>query len=240
MAQRPATLCWMFAKEMDQETARRVAGLNEDFVRACQQEQCLVFHHASNSDQVGAVRRLWLFRLQNPYYDGSLDRAFRDRLESHIGEVRGNLGPPKDSLTTKWATVTRLLLPPLKNDWPVVEVGLHNAAQPYNANLRAFAYYYGQGGRWMHPGLELYQIRRVVKRVEGVWNQLACECRGVSCPVCGGDGCTTCFKVACSRCSGTGWKAFSKWAGSGYRIDYTSGFPIALPGVGGVESKFET
>jgi hypothetical protein len=231
MAHRAETFYWISAKEMDQETARQVTRLNEDFVRVCQLDGCIVLHHPSNSDQVGAVKRLWLFRFQHPNYDESFDPVFRKRLESNVGEVREKLGRPEKSLQIKTANVTPLLLPPLNEDWPTIDIGLHNAAQPYNANLRAFAYHYGQGGRWMHPALELYQIRRVLRRVESVWRQIACECRDPNCEVCSGGGCTACFKVACPRCSGTGWKGFSNWADSGYRIDYTSGFPIAHPRV---------
>lgn len=123
--------------------------------------------------------------------------------------------------------MTPLLRPPLSDEWPILDIGLHNAAQPYNQNLRAMAYFPGAHGRWMHPGLELYQVRRVLERVGTVWKEIACGCRDEGCSVCGGDGCTSCFKVECPRCCGTGWKDFSKWAQDGYRVDYASGFPIA-------------
>jgi hypothetical protein len=62
---RPETSYWMFGKHMDEETASRVSKRNEEFVRAWQGKNCPVFHHASNSEQVGLLDRLWLFRVQN-------------------------------------------------------------------------------------------------------------------------------------------------------------------------------
>jgi hypothetical protein len=37
-----------------------------------------------------------------------------------------------------------------------------------------------------------------------------------------------CFKLDCPDCDDTGWKGFCAWAQGGYKVNYSSGFPIAV------------
>ena len=117
-------------------------------------------------------------------------------------------------------------MPSRDDPWPFIDIGLHNAAQPYNGNLRACAYHQGRYPM-MLAFLELFQVRAFYQRVAKVWEQVVCGCRDAACSICGGGGCTSCFKVTCQECGGTGWKRFGDWAQGGYRIAYKTGFPVA-------------
>jgi hypothetical protein len=58
-----------------------------------------------------------------------------------------------------------------------------------------------------------------------LWSNAACQChQGRHCD----HGCWECFVTSCELCLGTGWREFASWMNSGSRIDYGTGWPLAI------------
>lgn len=199
---------------MDAATTNRVDAANRELVTKFEGPQ-LEYHTTVQAE--GVSDRLWLFLL------GSADPKAATALTRQIQQHIAQLAPLK--LKRQVNLPTPLLSPPVGKGHKL-DIGLHVVNDQWNGALMLFLYY--EGRFYNPPHLQLHDMRRFTQLAATLWAQAACSCFRSSdhCP----DGCWECFKLSCDSCRGTGWKHFAHWLANGPRIDYRSGWPIAVLG----------
>jgi hypothetical protein len=162
----------------------------------------------------GTSDRLWLFRLRNG------DQAHATELNRRLKACIEKLKPLP--LKRQVNLPTPLVATPFGSGHKL-DIGLHAVNDPWNAALMFFFYY--EGRYYNPPHLQLRDMQAFQEEAARLWRDAACGCRqGRHCP----DGCWECFLPSCERCCGTGWKAFASWMKGGARIDYSTGWPLAV------------
>lgn len=221
MPLRPERFFWIYMSEMDGARAAVLDAENKKLAQHWPSSACRLSCETCVSDRVPSPR-IWLYRLAT--IDNALISRFNGQLSQHIVTLSRGLGAGlkiKHQRSLPQPLVINRLERSQKTD-----VGLHSVNDVYNGMLVTYSYY--EGRRYHIPHLQLSTLVDLCSAVRAVWGAVACACsRRLSNCSCQGVGCYDCFDVACSLCSGTGWKDFATWAKAGYQIDYSSGMPVA-------------
>lgn len=209
---RPERLIWVYGKSLDNQAAVQIEKANELLIGGW--GDCNIECHAT-VDVNGISDRLWLFRLKSK--DQQLATKFLKYLDKHIQ----GLQPLK--LKRRSNLPTPLVARPI-GEGHKLDIGLHIVNDKYNATLMLF--FYWEGRYYNPPHLQLGEMLSFGDEAKRLWIEYACKCgrqRG-----CCEYGCFNCFQLDCDACGGTGWKDFVRWQAQGYRIDYSSGWPLAI------------
>ena len=224
MPARPEQFFWLYAKQVPAELASRIELAHADFIKGW--DDCPAQQHSCVSS-VGVSDRLWLFRLLGP--SQGVATRFSSQLKKFVEELPRIVDAPTLKAKRRSNLPTPLVADRLVAH-PTTDIGLHVVNDVYNGMLVTYSYFEGAAGRHLIPHLQLKILRDFAERVASAWAAAACECHR-SVTDCCGVGCYECFQLECARCAGTGWKDFCAWAQDGFRIDYSTGFPIAvIPG----------
>jgi hypothetical protein len=212
MPNRQERLFWLHGRRLDQPTASQVDTKNRELVQSW--SDCKLEYHVTVSAD-GVSDRLWLFRLGTS--DQTIATYFNKRLKAHIDA----LSPIR--LKRQVNLPTPLVARPV-GDGHKIDIGLHVVNDVWNGALMMFFYY--EGRYYNPPHLQYKEMVHYSKEAERLWTAAACSChaRSQCCPT----GCWKCFQVNCASCRGTGWKDFGAWLEHGARIDYASGWPLAV------------
>lgn len=221
MPERVERFFWLFAERADQIVVSAIEDLHGQFSAGWQ--ECPLEWNPCVEEQGMPGDRLWLFRLLHGVGNRALPRKFNKQFQAYIQALRASLNLTERQIKRRSNLPTPLFFPPL--DVGPTDVGLHAVNDESNGMLVTYTYYSGQ--YYQPPHLQLAELRKLVSTVRDAWGTIACNCHGGQCPECNGDGCFACFKFDCGHCGGTGWKNYSGWAQSGFKIKYETGFPIA-------------
>jgi hypothetical protein len=214
-------LFWVYAERPSLKNLSRINTANDKFVSCW--SGCDVTSHPC-SDGKGGTNGLWLFIL-NSQQERKLASSFNNELKEHIASLVSRLNLKDSDLKRRSNLPTPLIDIPLNSGWRT-DFGLHAVNDTYNGMLVTYTYHNGR--YMMPPHLQTARFRDLLSEIVPVWRRHSCRCRNTKCSECSGDGCFDCFKEGCKVCDGTGWKEYSKWAKLGYRVDYSSGYPIAI------------
>jgi hypothetical protein len=216
MPERRERFFWLHGKRVDASVARRIEAANKNFVAQWTECPLEAVSCVTNSD---SSDRLWLFRLKAP----ELGTAFDASLQKYIGRLPTTVKDPALKVKRQTVLPTPLIGPRL-SEWPVTDIGLHVVNDQYNGMLVTYTYHVG---RYHYvPHLQFPMLKELGSRVGQAWQSATCRCHEKT-PECCGLGCYDCFQSDCTKCQGTGWKHFQRWASGGFAIDYSSGFPLA-------------
>jgi hypothetical protein len=220
MPERQERFFWVCAEQTVGGLATDINAVNQQFADSWKDSP--LFLHWCTQESI-TPNHLWLFRLT---HSGSrqLAEQFGKQLDSHIENATAKLGA---KLMRPRPLPTPLVRPRLKKGSAATDIGLHAVNDAWNATLVTFTYY--EGNYYGPPHLQPVDVRQLAKYIEIQWQGIRCECGDGSCGRCDGTGCYNCFKSDCGICGGTGWKDFTSWASErgGYRVDYSSEFPLA-------------
>ena len=212
MPPRPERLIWLHGRALDIPAAVQVGEANERLV--ARWNDCGIDYRAT-VDASGVSDRLWLFGLK------SADQKVATRLGSLLKEHIAELRPLK--LKRQVNLPTPLLTQP-EGSGHKLDIGLHVVSDEYNATLMLFLYW--EGRYYNPPHLQLADMHHFADVAGRLWTESVCTCRPRT--GCCDYGCFKCFRLDCDACNGTGWKGFARWQAQGCRIDYGSGWPLAL------------
>lgn len=187
-----------------------------------------VTHLTNTINNNSSKHQLWLLRFKSKA--NKIIKNDAKDLEKEINVVIENLISSLD-LTDKHLELetthpTPLFSEPIKlGTWAKCDIGLLCVNDEYNGTIMSRAYWIGRFGIEQPLNLQLYELKKLIDEVK----KFCCDCyKNKSCSYCNGEGCYMCFDLNCQKCEGTGWKDFSKWKSGGYKIDYSSGCPIAI------------
>jgi hypothetical protein len=216
MPRRQEGLFWVRAEQVNASIALEVDAANQQFVSEWK-ESPLSLHWCTEGSTT--PDQLWLLRLN---HSGSkeLPKSLCKGLRVHIAENAERL----QAKLKRPANLPTPLVCPRLEEW-VTDLGLHAVNDIYNSTLMTFTYY--EGRYYNPPHFQFVHLRRLVSLIEELWLSVKCDCGDGSCGECGATGCFNCFKLDCMQCHGTGWRHFASWATNGYKVDYSSGFPLA-------------
>ncbi len=222
MPERSERFFWVYAKHPSREVASRLDEAHSEFARSWR--SCNVKYYSCVAHAEPSTNKVWLFALQCRR-DGDTATSFNKVLNDHLERL------PKQLRTTDLLVKRRSNLPtplieePLNHGWRT-DFGLHAVNDEYNGMLVTYTYHVGRF--MMPPHFQTASLRRVYHAIRRNWRKHSCDCRSLDCSACAGDGCYDCFGLRCALCKGTGWKSYGQWAAGGYRIDYESGYPLAV------------
>lgn len=230
MPQRLERFFWVYGENLGTGAMNAVQAEHNRFVQEWNNHNPSYPLHCRPCVVAGSPdQQVWLFRLQLGPGNSSIATAFNSELQKHLKQVRQAHGIADEDLKRRTTLPTPLMEEPF-GQFPTTDIGLHAVNDEYNAMLVTYTYFKGAYGRYQPPHLQASEVVNVYNGIMPKWQRIACGCHhGSGCPNCGGIGCYQCFQPNCPMCGGTGWKEFEQWAANGYRIDYTSGYPIAVP-----------
>jgi hypothetical protein len=221
MPKRSERLLWIRAEDVSPNLVHAIDTALREFAQT--QKLCRTDLDMCTAPEVG-TKHLWLLRAA--VAEPGLAAMYIKALKEHIGSLQTKLG------VTKLKRIPNLPTPLVTerlNRHFCTDIGLHVVNDEFNGMLVTYTYY---EGRYHNPShLQLDGVRFICDEIANLWNQLACDCRQSDCDTCHGLGCYACFTLGCPNCNGTGWANFSRWAFGGYRVDYSSGFPLAVADV---------
>lgn len=223
MPERPERFFWLHAQQLDDTVVSVINDLHHQFVAKWQ--ECPL-EWTSCVEGRGSSDRLWLFRLRYGIGNEKLTRRFNSGFREYLKTLSGHpkLSNIQSNLKQRTTLLTPLLHQPIER--PRTDIGLHAVNDVYNGMLVTYSYY-PRGPRMLPLHQQTADLRRMLSTIEYAWRAVACDCHGGKCQECNGDGCYSCFHQDCSNCESTGWKNFSRWMQGGFKINYSTGFPIA-------------
>lgn len=222
MPERPERFFWLYARQLDNTAVSTINDIHHQFTGEWQ--ECPLEWIAC-VEGGGPSNRLWLFRLQCGIGNGGLASKFSRKLREYVQTLEERLNLSKDRIKQRTNLPTPLLCEPV-GEWPKTDIGLHVVNDVYNGMLITYSYH-SRGTRMQPPHLQTGTLRRLMSTIEYVWRAASCDCHGGTCHECSGDGCYSCFQRDCANCEGTGWKNFSRWVRGRFKVNYSTGFPIA-------------
>lgn len=223
MPERRERFLWLYAKQPSAIVASTIEEANARFVRGWSSCPLECVTCVPNNSGTSAM---WLFRLHNEG-NRKLAETFNGLLNDHIEQLRSGLQLARNQLKRQVNLPTPLIRPTAR-EWPKLDLGLHAVNDESNGSLTTFIYHEGRFYQPVH--LDSGQLTRIARRVADEWRDVICGCHDNGCSRCGGQGCYHCAKADCATCDGTGWRGFQDWASGGFRIDYSTKYPIARTG----------
>lgn len=214
MPARAERLVWLHGRKLDSTAAMQVGEANQRLVAkwdVCPVDYRCTVTHGGVSD------RLWLFRLKSA--DQKVATKFGRLLDEHIRAQH----PLK---LKRQVNLPSPLVALPEGGGHKLDIGLHVVSNEYNGTLILF--FYWEGRYYNPPNLQLGDMHHFVGIASQLWEQSVCSCHRSS--QCCEYGCYKCFKLECDACRGTGWKSFASWEADGCRIDFGSGWPLAVVG----------
>jgi hypothetical protein len=210
---RPERFFWLHGRLLDHAACQNVNDATNTFL--AQWTECPVDCMQTVLSEA-VSDRLWLLRL------GASDRGTTTRFNKALSDHIRSLSPLplKRQVTLPTPLVSEPYGPPSQK----LDLGLHVVNDDWNGSLMFFLYY--QGRYYNPPHLQMKDLDDFAAIARERWTRAVCDCHRAHdrCTL----GCWDCFDLKCPRCEGTGWNNFSVWIHGGARIDYSSGWPIAI------------
>jgi hypothetical protein len=200
MAIRRERFFWIEARDVNGFTRQQLSHAHQGLIWAW--DRCPVSLHDC-AESAAQRKQIWLLRLKN-YQDHSTVQTFGVLLKKHLQVLLFDF-----LLTPAQLSVTSSLMPMISSPSSATSsrIGLNSTNDERNGTLE------------VEPCLSSMAVSD--------FNEVACRCSSQGCENCSGVGCYRCYQLACPDCSGSGWKDFAHWSRNGYRIDCSSGQPLA-------------